>query len=362
MAVAVGRRGWWRLVAAGALSAAFVIGLFALARWVRVSSDWPTAKSDNILLIGILVVGLIPMELLVIDALIRRGGKLSFQGIAIDLAAGPPAVDLRIDTNIGVVGETVSDTSSTQILDTLKRAANSDVVVVDLENGTAWWETRLFILAAGAARTGSPRAIVFVTSERAQSRAFLGWATPASLIEALCEPSNPRHTIYRKAHALALDAGEQWQKAIDGAPPGGAPTAPAGLTTFPWNLNSVAWNGRPNPFATEQFLAMDLGQQIEESWRAVPFQAGPGVSSAEKFPRAVMITEASVCSQFARQLRRTAIEEDAAKDNQVALFLADSGQFVAITHSGSLVRLAPRSAVLDDLVQQLLVSSLANDG
>ena len=88
MAVAVGRRGWWRLVAAGALSVAFVIGLFALARWVRVSSDWPTAKSDNILLIGILVVGLIPMELLVIDALIRRGGKLSFQGIAIDLAAG----------------------------------------------------------------------------------------------------------------------------------------------------------------------------------------------------------------------------------------------------------------------------------
>jgi hypothetical protein len=68
-----------------------------------------------------------------------------------------------------------------------------------------------------------------------------------------------------------------------------------------------------------------------------------GASPAEKFPRAVMITEASVRSQFACQLRRTAIEDDAAKDNQVALFLADSGRFVAITHSGSYVRLAPRS-------------------
>ena len=90
--------------------------------------------------------------------------------------------------------------------------------------------------------------------------------------------------------------------------------------------------------------------------------ADPGASAAEKFPRAVMITEASVRSQFARQLRRTAIEEDAAKDNQVALFLADSGQFAAITRSGSYVRLAPRSAVLEGLVQQLLVSSLANGG
>jgi hypothetical protein len=360
MAVPVGRRGWWRLAAAGSFSVAAVIGLFALARWARVSSDWPTAKSDNILLIGILVVGLIPMELLVIDALIRRGGKLSFQGIAIDLAVGPPTVDLQIDTNIGLSGETVSDTASTQILDTLKRAANSDVVVVDLENGTAWWETRLFILAAGGARTGSPRAIVFVTAERGQSRAFLGWAAPASLIEALCEPSNPRHAIYRKARALALDAGEQWQKVIDSTPPGGPLTIPAGLTTSPWNLSGVAWNGRPNPFATEQFLAMDLGQQIEDSWRAVPSPSG--ASPAERFPRAVMITEASVRSQFGRQLHRTAIEEDAAKADQAALFLAGSGQFVAITHDGSYVRLAPRSAVLEGLVQQLLVSSLANGG
>jgi hypothetical protein len=360
MAPAIGRSGWRRLVAAGALSAAFVIGLFALARWVRVSSEWPTANSDNILLIGILVIGLIPMELLLIDALIRRGGKLSFQGIEIALAAGRPVVDLRIDTNIGVVGGTVEDTMAASILDALNRAAKSDVVVVDLENGAAWWETRLFILAAGGARTGSPRAIVLVTSERGQSRAFLGWATPTSLVEALFEPSNPRHTIYRKAHALALEAGEKWQKAIDDMPPGTAPAKPADLTTYPWDDGFIAWpNGQPNPFATEQFLAAELGRKIEKFWVD---EAPRDASSAEKFPRAVTLTEASVRSQFARQLHRTAIEEGA-KEDQVSAFLADSGEFVAITQSGgSYVRLARRSAVLEGLVQQLLVSSLANGG
>lgn len=365
MAPAIGRPGWRRLVVAGALSVAFVIGLFALARWVRVSSDWPTATSDNILLIGILVIGLIPIELLLIEALIRRGGKLSFQGITIDLAAGRPAVDLRINTNIGVAGETVSDTSSAQILDALNRAAKSDVVVVDLENGKAWWETRLLVLSAGGSRTGRPRAIVFVTSERGQSRAFLGWATPTLLVEALLDPSNPRHTVYRRAHALALEAGEKWQKAIDALddmPPGTAPAIPADLTTDPWNWSWVAWknSGRPNPFATEQFLAIELGRKIEESWRAVPPPAEPDASPAEKFPRAVTITEASVRSQFAGQLHRTAIDEGAAKEDQVSAFFADPGEFVAITQRGSYVRLAPRSAVLEGLVQQLLVNSLAN--
>jgi hypothetical protein len=365
MAPAIGRPGWRRLAAAGALSAAFVIVLFALARWVRVSSDWPTAESDNLLLIGILVIGLIPMELLLIDALIRRGGKLSFQGIEIALAASRPAVDLRIDTNIGLAGATVRDNLSTQILDALNRAANSEVVVVDLEDGKAWWETRLFVLAAGGARIGRPRAIVLVTSERGQGRAFLGWATPASLVQALCEPSNPHHATYQKAYALARDAGEKWQKAILDMPPGTAagtaPGTPAGLTTYPWNLVGVAWNnGLPNPFATEQFLAIELGQTIEEKWKAPPSSTNPDASSAERFPGAVTVTEASVRSQFAGQLHRTAIEQGAAKEDQVAAFLADADEFVAITQGGSYVRLASRSAVLEGLVQQLLVSSLAN--
>src|SRR5262245_29989343 len=149
---------WKTLATIGALSGALILGLFVLAKWIRETSDWPTAESDNVLLIGILIVGLIPIALVLIDALIRRGGKLSFQGITIDLtAAASRAVDLRIDTNIGVEGQAVTDSSSMQILAALEKGSKTDIVVVDLQDGKAWWETRLLVLVAGAVRKGRPR-------------------------------------------------------------------------------------------------------------------------------------------------------------------------------------------------------------
>ena len=41
---------WKKLATIGALSGALILGLFALAKWIRETSDWPTAESDNVLL------------------------------------------------------------------------------------------------------------------------------------------------------------------------------------------------------------------------------------------------------------------------------------------------------------------------
>jgi len=145
------------------------------------------------------------------DALIRRGGKLSFQGITIDLAAAASRTgDLRIDTNIGVEGEAVTDSSSMQILAALEKASETDIVVVDLQDGKAWWETRLLVLVAGAVRKGRPRSVVFVASTTQQKRLFLGWAPPQSLLDALLGRRNPRHVTYLKTYALAQEANEKW--------------------------------------------------------------------------------------------------------------------------------------------------------
>ena len=76
--------------------------------------------------------------------------------------------------------------------------------------------------------------------------------------------------------------------------------------------------------------------------------------------RLVVAGALSAAFVIARQLHRAAIEEGAAKKDQVSAFLADADEFIAITQSGSYVRLAPRSAVLEGLVQQLLMSSVAN--
>ncbi len=136
-----------------------------------------------------------------------EGHRLSFQGITIDLAAATSrAVDFRIDTNICLEGESVGDSSSVQILDALKRSATTDIVVVDLKEGKAWWETRLLVLVAGAVRTGKPRSVVFVASTTRQSKAFLGWAPPRALLDALLDRRNPRHATYLKAQGLALES------------------------------------------------------------------------------------------------------------------------------------------------------------
>jgi len=357
---------WKQLAGIGALSGALILGLFLLAKWVRETSDWPTEKSDNLLLAGILVVGLIPIALLLIDALIRRGGSLSFQGITIDLAATTsPAVDFKIDTNIGVEGEPVSDSSSRRILDALRKSQTTDIVVLDLKDGKAWWETRLLILAAGAVRKGRPRSIVFVASTIGQNKTFLGWADPQALLDALFDRRNPRHVVYLKTYGLALETAAKWQEAIDKLgphpPPGAAPAPPPDLAPVPasWNWQPwVLWDDKvqPNPFVAEQLLALALGNEIEETWRAVP-PPDPKASSAEKFPHAVTITEEALTTQFADRLHRTAIEETGTSAQQVDAFLADRGELVAITRNGSYVRMASRPALMEGLVQQLLVST-----
>jgi len=83
----------------------------------------------------------------------------------------------------------------------------------------------------------------------------------------------------------------------------------------------------------------------------------PKASSAEKFPHAVTITEETLTTQFADRLHRTAIEETDTSAEQVDAFLVDAGEFVAITTNGAYVRMASRSALMEGLVQQLLVSA-----
>lgn len=350
------------LAAVGALSGLLVIALFGLALVVRRHSAWPTASTDGILLVGILIVGLIPLLLLLVDTVIRRGGSLSFQGVKIDLSTAPSArPTLTIDTNIGASGQPVNDSSSVQILDALEKAAESDFVVVDIEDGRAWWETRLLVLVAGAARRGRPHAIVFVGNRDGKQRVYLGWSEPKVVLdELLMGAPTPRRDTYVKLYGLAVDAAKQWA-AVPPPQPGNAPPTPPGLTTAPWNYSFIAWQGdKLNPFAFEQFLAAALGTEVEQTWRPGPGSPPPDEGAADPaYPGAVTITEDVLNTRLARCLHRIGIEEDAAGEEPVDVFLGDRGEFVAITREGVYVRLAPRAALLDGLVQQLLIQARA---
>jgi hypothetical protein len=96
--------------------------------------------------------------LALIDNLSQRGAVIEFKGLKLNLAQIPsatPSVSL-VATNIGVRSTPVNDSSSSQILASLGDAMNNEVIVFDLEDGQAWWETRLLVMLAGAARLGRP--------------------------------------------------------------------------------------------------------------------------------------------------------------------------------------------------------------
>lgn len=112
------------------------------------------------------------------------------------------------------------DTSAvTNIIDALenalKDAAGEDVAVVDLGKGADWWETRLFLLCAGAARRGRPTAIVFVaTVSSGRRRVFQGWAPPAELAQQLLAKREDLHDPYNKAYDEARPPIDESREAL----------------------------------------------------------------------------------------------------------------------------------------------------
>jgi len=238
-----------------------------------------------------------------------------------------------VPTNIGVPAQPVSDSSTGQILDALRAAVSNEVVIVDLESGRAWWETRLLVLVAGAKRHGRPLGIVFLATVGGAPGCFQGWGRPGDLLPALLD-ANPK---YRLCYARANAAAAQWAL----VEPSGAPVPPpvqpwmSGLATqHPW-VAFEPGSGLPNPFAFEQFFANELGNQVEMA------AGGAWVSAAR------------LKELFVPVLYEERIDDDWPEDQKVAGFLKAAGRYVAITRGGTYQRLLGKDAGMAALVQSL---------
>src|SRR5919198_3316780 len=98
-------------------------------------SDWPGRGSDNLLLGGILVLGLLPLGLLLVDVVASRGGSVGFRGLQIEFsAAGPDREPVTLSVNLGNPnpGTTVMDSGRASVLNALQETAASRIAVVDL--------------------------------------------------------------------------------------------------------------------------------------------------------------------------------------------------------------------------------------
>ena len=124
------------LVSAALLLPAFLV----LAAVLRAYWNWPAPQSENLVLIGALILSLLPILLALVDAIMDRGAVIEYGGVKIDFSRRQEILEqagLTVPANIGVPGQAVTDSSTTQILDALRQATASDVVLIDLADGHA---------------------------------------------------------------------------------------------------------------------------------------------------------------------------------------------------------------------------------
>jgi hypothetical protein len=343
-----------RFSAAAGISVILVIVLFLAARALHDEDRWPGSGSDNLLLTGIFVLGALPLLVVLLDVVIKARGSVKTRLFELDLSAGGSTqvmLSVEVPPNLGVGTNSITDTASSSILAELHRAAVEPVSLIDLGGGDAWWESRLFIFAAGAARRGRPEVLVF-TAERPDRGTVVGWATPSAVTGALMRPGRPRSEAYHTSHSRAAEAADAWARSIATTPPPHPVPPEVAALPHPWN---AAWIGAPggqlNPYAAEQFLAADLGNTLE-----LPWLLPPGTDNAAP---PVTVTPESLAHLLGEELATSSLAHDARSDAILESYLTTTSPWLVVTKGNQFERAIPRAALQDAVVQALVRSVTA---
>jgi hypothetical protein len=332
------------LVSAGMI----LVGLPILLAILRQTSDWPGDDSETEVLLGILVLSLMPILLVLLDSVIERGGVIEYRGIKVDFSQSRAVarVGITVPPNIGVQGKALTDSDTAEILATLKQATASDVVIIDLEDGQAWWETRLMVLLSGAQRLGRPNKVVFVGTEGGKEQQFQGWAYSRDLYYRFVR----EHPEWEPMVQAARAANRQWElvepvnpvpPVQPGSPPGQAP-ALKHPTWFGTLATNNAWMtfqpaaGLHNELFAEQVLQSELGSEVELKDQP----KGVSLVRLEEIFRPILIKDRLDLSWTTEKQLTYALELDA--------------PFVALTRNGTYSALVSKVSLLNEVVKSLI--------
>jgi hypothetical protein len=291
------------------------------------------------------LLSLLPVLLVVIEQLAASGGSVKVAGVALTfngesiLKAADTVNSTSLTANLETsTGAPVNRSSLHDIVRALRQAHDSEVTVVDLRAGHTWWEKRLFILIAGAARTHRPLAIAFVGNRNGKQGVFLGWAEPTRLFE-LHLAARPD---YADAYELASRQAALWKLGTPQSPPiNGQPPA----VNLPWaaqlHLPPVDGELSDLAFVDELFLQQELDNNNN-------------IQATEQ-PDTVTIQR--LMELYEPALVTDHIEADANTDTWIAQLRSSQHRFFAMTSATVFKALVPRDAVLTALVVQLAESA-----
>ncbi|WP_342310506.1 hypothetical protein [Burkholderia pyrrocinia] len=314
-----------------------LVGLLLLFGMFRTTAGWPSTQSENAVLFGILILSLLPIALAFLDAVIERGAVVEYRGVKLDFSQGrePGSSGLTVPANIGARGKPLSDSSTTEILDTLRQAAAHEIAVIDLEEGQAWWETRLLVLLFGAVRHGRPDKIIFVGTDARKEQQFQGWSYARDLLPRLAKAHPQFEGSLRIARAAANQVALIEPASAPGVPTWKPPVGPF-LQHHSWMENDPA-TGLPNEFFAEQALQSELGEKIERQGGA----------------RSISLLRLE--ELFRPILNKDRIDLSWTADRQLDVFLETEAPFLAITRDARYSALVSRLALLNQLLKPLLM-------
>ncbi|MGW8375346.1 hypothetical protein [Streptomyces sp. ODS28] len=314
-----------------------VTGFFLL----RAFADWPDEGLQPGVLIGLVAISSLPVLLMLLENVAAGGGSLggfgftlNFGAVAESAAEQAPSGD--IPRNMGASEGLDIQPGGPHVLMAVEAFAKNDLAVIDLEDGTAWWETRLAVVCAGAQRRGRPRAIAFVATDAGHPRVFQGWAQPGLMLGALTASDS----ALRNALDTAAVTTARWNLALPPCSPTEPPRTAAELRPLDPRLAFTGTVRRPD--AAEQVLLQEMSE-LER-------QHGP---------KTVSITRLN--DLFRAFLHREALDESLSEQERLRSIFCTDTEYIAVTRSGRYMGLVPRNTMITNLFRETLFPELNCD-
>src|SRR5260370_18353033 len=177
----------WREVGFGvAVFILVMIGFGVLASVVHWPSDhdgWPLAVAVAAIIAFLPLIGWTFSFL--------QQSRASFEGpfgvkINFSAATAVPTIGTpKLTENLVQSGVQINESSFREMNKAARQVTEQSVVVINLEDGRAWYRTRLFALAATADVLHAPKSMVLVGTRGGQPRQVAGWIKPRDFVKAM---------------------------------------------------------------------------------------------------------------------------------------------------------------------------------
>jgi hypothetical protein len=321
-------------------------------------TGWPNAASATPLLPLVVGIGLIPLALYLVDYAAGMQAVVGIAGVKVDFSRAGSIVtraSIELPSKIGYPGPLVSDSSALQIVQNLWPATAAEVVRLDLGQGEEWWVTRLLVFASGAVRAGMPQAFVFLGTRHSVRGAFLGWARPPALLDALRTVErkvlNPPSVVtygqlYDKAVSIARQVTMFKRRDVPQPPYAVAPPA---VSPLPPNVDVTMVLGADVRRYLDRPDYLKLGEEVQEQILMDQI----GLLKLEEPPD--QLTLGRLEELFGHCLNCEAIDLTRPKSEQVKTFFETEAPYIALVNRGRYEAIVERTVAEREILRQLAI-------